>query len=105
MKINGSAMILCADTKEEAMSIVEKDVYCKSGVWDLSKVRVAFDISFQATMVKMEEFKKTMATCIAYIARKTGLTFVTDTNHAIQECDTDRVVDLSQRENVHISFH
>ena len=37
-KANGSALICCADTKEEAMKIVESDVYTENNVWDLSKV-------------------------------------------------------------------
>ena len=37
-KINGSVMILCADSKEEAMKIIESDIYTESKVWDLSKV-------------------------------------------------------------------
>ena len=40
MKANGSALICCADTQEEAMKIVESDIYTQSKVWDLSKVRV-----------------------------------------------------------------
>jgi len=41
MKSNGSAMLIAADTREEAMKLVESDVYTKHGVWDLSKVGVA----------------------------------------------------------------
>lgn len=37
---NGSAMLVCADTKEEAMKVVEGDVYVKSGVWDISRAQV-----------------------------------------------------------------
>lgn len=39
MKANGSAMLVQAATREEALKVVEGDVYVKSGVWDLSKVR------------------------------------------------------------------
>lgn len=39
MKINGSAMLISADTKEEAMKIIESDVYYKNKVWDPKKVR------------------------------------------------------------------
>ena len=38
MKINGSALVLSAETKEDAMKIVESDIYYKSGVWDPNKV-------------------------------------------------------------------
>ena len=41
-KSNGSAMILCADTEEEAMKIIKSDVYTENKVWDLSKVRNRF---------------------------------------------------------------
>jgi hypothetical protein len=37
-KINGSVMIVCADSKEDVMKFVESDVYADSKVWDLSKV-------------------------------------------------------------------
>lgn len=37
-KINGSVMIVCADSKEDAMKVIESDVYVKNNVWDLSKV-------------------------------------------------------------------
>lgn len=39
MKINGSAMLVQAETREEALKVVESDIYTKSGVWDTSKVR------------------------------------------------------------------
>lgn len=38
MKINGSAMLVSADTRDEAMKLVESDVYYKGGVWDPKKV-------------------------------------------------------------------
>lgn len=38
MKINGSAMLVQAETREEAIKLCESDIYTKSGVWDLSKV-------------------------------------------------------------------
>lgn len=38
MKINGSALVISADTKEDAMKLVESDIYYKSGVWDPKKV-------------------------------------------------------------------
>ena len=37
-KINGSVMIVCADSKEDVMKVVESDVYADSKVWDMSKV-------------------------------------------------------------------
>lgn len=40
MKINGSAMLIAADTEEDAMKIIVDDIYYKSGVWDPKKVRV-----------------------------------------------------------------
>ena len=38
MKINGSAMIFCADSQEEVMEIIKSDVYTESKVWNLNKV-------------------------------------------------------------------
>jgi len=39
-KINGSVMLARADTKEEVMEHVKKDVYFTNGVWDESKVSI-----------------------------------------------------------------
>lgn len=39
MKINGSAMIVEADSEEEVRKIIESDIYYTSGVWDAKKVR------------------------------------------------------------------
>ena len=38
LKVNGSAMLIAADTREEAMQIIENDIYYESGVWDPEKV-------------------------------------------------------------------
>lgn len=38
LKISGSAMLVSADSKEDAMKLVESDIYYKSNVWDPSKV-------------------------------------------------------------------
>lgn len=38
MQINGSAMVVSADTRDEAMKIIESDIYYKSGVWDPKNV-------------------------------------------------------------------
>lgn len=38
LKINGSAMLVQAGSREEALKVVESDIYTKSGVWDTSKV-------------------------------------------------------------------
>ena len=40
-KINGSALLLCADSEEEAMEVVKSDLYYSSNVWDRSKVRLS----------------------------------------------------------------
>lgn len=39
-KMNGSAMLIGAKTKEEVVERLEKDVYVSGGVWDLSKVQI-----------------------------------------------------------------
>ncbi|KIW05316.1 hypothetical protein, variant 2 [Verruconis gallopava] len=36
----GSALVVYAETKEEVMQILEKDIYNTSGVWDLSKIQI-----------------------------------------------------------------
>ena len=36
----GSVMIVCADTKEEVLELLEKDIYTQSKVWNLSKVQI-----------------------------------------------------------------
>lgn len=33
-------MIVCADSKEEALKVVESDIYTESGVWDMKKVDI-----------------------------------------------------------------
>jgi len=37
-KINGSVMIIEADTKAEVEDVIKSDIYYKEGVWDASKV-------------------------------------------------------------------
>ncbi|PIB02800.1 hypothetical protein CB0940_11908 [Cercospora beticola] len=37
-KINGSILMAVADSKEEVMELIKKDIYYTSGVWDLEKV-------------------------------------------------------------------
>lgn len=37
-KINGSIMMAVADSKEEVLEKLKKDVYYSGGVWDTSKV-------------------------------------------------------------------
>ncbi|EMC97199.1 hypothetical protein BAUCODRAFT_32941 [Baudoinia panamericana UAMH 10762] len=37
-KINGSAMLARADTKEQVLEKLKEDVYYKTGVWDWEKV-------------------------------------------------------------------
>ncbi|KAK5138237.1 hypothetical protein LTR08_003298 [Meristemomyces frigidus] len=39
-KINGSVMLAQADTKEEVLEAIRRDVYSKSGVWDESKIQI-----------------------------------------------------------------
>lgn len=38
MKIEGSAMVAWAASKEEVIETLKKDIYAESGVWDFSKV-------------------------------------------------------------------
>ena len=37
LKIQGSAMVALASSKEEVMEMLKKDIYAKSEVWDFSK--------------------------------------------------------------------
>jgi hypothetical protein len=39
LKIEGSAMVAYASSKEEVLERLKEDIYAKSGVWDFSKVR------------------------------------------------------------------
>ena len=38
LKIEGSAMVAYASSKEEVLETLKKDIYAESGVWDFSKV-------------------------------------------------------------------
>jgi len=40
LHITGSAMIALAETKEEVIEAIKRDIYYTSGVWDLSKVQI-----------------------------------------------------------------
>jgi uncharacterized protein len=40
LKIVGSAMIAHAASKEEVLEVIKKDIYFKSNVWDMDKVRL-----------------------------------------------------------------
>lgn len=39
-KINGSILMAVADSKDEVMELIKKDIYYTSGVWDLEKIQV-----------------------------------------------------------------
>ncbi|BFZ64628.1 hypothetical protein YB2330_005778 [Saitoella coloradoensis] len=41
----GSALVYEAETKEEVLEIVKKDIYAREGVWDVSKIQV-FPVKF-----------------------------------------------------------
>ena len=45
MKIQGSAMVCVAASKEEVIEKLKKDVYAESGVWDFSKVCACLSIT------------------------------------------------------------
>lgn len=38
LKINGSVMMVEADTREEVEKAIKEDIYYKEGVWDADKV-------------------------------------------------------------------
>lgn len=40
LPIIGSAMIAYAETKEEVIEAIKKDIYYTAGVWDLSKIQI-----------------------------------------------------------------
>jgi hypothetical protein len=42
MKMQGSAMVCVASSKEEVIEQLKTDIYAKSDVWDFSKVSLAF---------------------------------------------------------------
>jgi uncharacterized protein YciI len=37
--VNGSAIIARARSEEEIMAVLKADIYARSGVWDLDKIR------------------------------------------------------------------
>ncbi|EGY13550.1 Protein YciI like protein [Verticillium longisporum] len=40
LKFNGSTLVCLAESREEVMGWLEKDVYAEAGVWDLEKVQL-----------------------------------------------------------------
>ena len=40
LKICGSAMLVQADSREEVLQALRRDIYSKNGVWDLEKVQI-----------------------------------------------------------------
>lgn len=40
LKIKGSVMLALAESKEEVLEALKKDIYCTSGVWDWDKVQI-----------------------------------------------------------------
>jgi uncharacterized protein YciI len=36
----GSAMLLMAESEEQARELLKKDIYVRSGVWDLEKAQI-----------------------------------------------------------------
>jgi len=40
LKIEGSAMVAYASSKEEVLETLKRDIYADSGVWDFSKVSI-----------------------------------------------------------------
>lgn len=56
--ITGSAMLYCADTKEEVLEQVKKDVYYEGNVWDKEKVgRSAHIRRANASQIQVIPFK------------------------------------------------
>lgn len=39
LKMRGSVMLALGESKEEVLGLLRNDVYAKSGVWDMDKVR------------------------------------------------------------------
>ena len=40
LQLNGTAIILYADSKEAVLKELQADVYCTAGVWDMDKVQI-----------------------------------------------------------------
>jgi uncharacterized protein len=40
LDITGSAMLAYADSKEEVLEIIKKDIYATSDVWNLDKIQI-----------------------------------------------------------------
>ena len=58
-KINGSVMMAVADSKEEVLEELRKDIYATSGVWDVEKVSSPIAIwvwLFELTLSQVQIF-------------------------------------------------
>ncbi|KAI9731781.1 MAG: hypothetical protein M1834_004570 [Cirrosporium novae-zelandiae] len=40
LKINGSAMLVSATSKEDALEQISKDIYYREGIWDKEKIKI-----------------------------------------------------------------
>lgn len=40
LKIRGSVMLASAESKEEVLEALKRDIYCTSGVWDWDRVQI-----------------------------------------------------------------
>lgn len=40
LSLNGSAMTILAENKDQVMDILSRDIYATSGVWDLKNVKI-----------------------------------------------------------------
>ena len=38
--MNGSTMVIVAESKDEILSLLREDIYAKSGVWDVDNVSI-----------------------------------------------------------------
>ena len=63
LKANGSVMVAVAESKEEVLDKIKKDVYATSGVWDMDQVRISLGRSLRnqanctTTQVQIFPFK------------------------------------------------
>jgi len=48
LKLNGSAFIALAESREKVLEVLRKDTYAESGIWDMSKIQlIPFKCAFR----------------------------------------------------------
>lgn len=63
--MNGSALIVVSDTKEEVLELLRGDIYARSGVWDVDNATL-YPVGFcdLSCVVFFEEWRLTVIGCV-----------------------------------------